>query len=199
MNTRRFATLLVLCCLWAASISSASAAEPLEAGFAQPPPEAKLRAYWWWLNGNVDREVITRDLREMADKGFGGALICDAGGAEQDGNAQVPHGPTFMTPEWRALYKHALQEAAANKLEMSLNIQSGWNLGGPMVKPEDAPKQLTWTQAEITGPGAINMALKKPRHSRTSIKTSPCWLGRRPPAPPMPRRASPSNDWRPRP
>ncbi len=157
MNTR-LAAVAVLCCL-----SAAPAADPLEAGFAQPPPEAKLRAYWWWLNGNVDREVISRDLGEMADKGFGGALICDAGGAEQDGNAQVPHGPTFMTPEWRALYRHALQEASRHGLEMSLNIQSGWNLGGPVVKAEDAPKQLTWSIAEVTGGAPVSTRLNEPK------------------------------------
>src|SRR5512137_107913 len=109
--------------------------------FVNPPPEARLRAYWWWLNGNVTKAAITRDLEEMAAKGFGGALICDAGGAEQDGNARVPHGPDFFSPEWRELYKHTLREADRLGLEMSLNIQSGWNLGGPVVKAEDAPKK----------------------------------------------------------
>ena len=31
----------------------AGQAEPLEDGFANPPRGARLRAYWWWLNGNV--------------------------------------------------------------------------------------------------------------------------------------------------
>ena len=115
-------------------------ADELEAGFANPPRSARLRAYWWWLNGNVTKAAITRDLEQMKAKGFGGALICDAGGAEQDGNDQVPHGPTFFTPEWRELYKHTLREADRLGLEMSLNILSGWNLGGPVVKPTTPPR-----------------------------------------------------------
>ena len=106
--------------------------------FVNPPPEARVRAYWWWLNGNVTKASITRDLEEMAAKGFGGALICDAGGAQQDGNEPVPHGPTFFSDQWRELYRHALREADRLGLEMSLNIQSGWNLGGPMVSADDA-------------------------------------------------------------
>src|SRR5512143_1278859 len=94
----------------------------LEAGWSDPPNSARLRAYWWWLNGNVTKAAITRDLEEMKAKGFGGALICDGGGSEQDGNDRVPHGPTFFTPEWRELYKHALHEADRLGLEMSLNI-----------------------------------------------------------------------------
>ena len=69
--------------------------------------QARLRAYWWWLNGNVTKAAITRDLEEMKAKGFGGALICDAGGAEQDGNDRVPHGPDVLHPRVaRALQAH---------------------------------------------------------------------------------------------
>ena len=137
-------------------------ASDLEKGFAEPPNSARLRAYWWWLNGNVTKAAITRDLEEMKAKGFGGALICDAGGAEQDENDRVPHGPTFFSPEWRELYKHALREADRLGLEMSLNIQSGWNLGGPMVKAEDAAKKLVWTETTATGPGKMEQALAMP-------------------------------------
>src|ERR1017187_6918552 len=31
----------------------------LEAGWDNPPNEARLRAYWWWLNGNVTKASIT--------------------------------------------------------------------------------------------------------------------------------------------
>jgi hypothetical protein len=152
------ATLAMLSCFVARA-----AADELEAGFANPPRSARLRAYWWWLNGNATKAAITRDLEEMKAKGFGGALICDAGGAQQDGNDQVPHGPTFFTAEWRELYKHALREADRLGLEMSLNIQSGWNLGGPMVKAEDAAKKLTWSEAVVHGPGKMDKALPMPK------------------------------------
>jgi hypothetical protein len=130
----------------------AARGDALEQAFDQPPREARLRAYWWWLNGCVTREAITRDLEEMKDKGFGGALICDADGSAQDGNARAPHGPTFLSPAWRELYRHTLREADRLGLEMSLNIQSGWNLGGPMVTPNDAAKKLVWSENIVNGP-----------------------------------------------
>lgn len=137
-------------------------AATLEDDWNNPPMDARLRAYWWWLNGNVDKAAITRDLEEMKDKGFGGALICDADGSSQDGNARAPQGPTFFSPEWRELYKHTLREADRLGLEMSLNIQSGWNLGGPMVKPEDAPKKLTWTEMRVSGGATVSVRLGDP-------------------------------------
>src|ERR1017187_4829582 len=113
--------------------AAAAQTDELARGFANPPNSARLRAYWWWLNGNVTKAAITRDLEEMKAKGFGGALICDAGGADLLG------------------------------LEMSLNILSGWNLGGPVVKAEDAAKKLTWTEATTNGPAKFSQALPMPK------------------------------------
>ncbi|MDD4868984.1 MAG: glycosyl hydrolase [Kiritimatiellae bacterium] len=143
-------------------VGAAIADDDLEKGWANPPREARLRAYWWWLNGCVDKAAITRDLEEMKAKGFGGALICDADGSSQDGNDPAPHGPTFFTPEWRELYKYTLREADRLGLEMSLNIQSGWNLGGPCVSVDDAAKKLVWSETCITGPAKIAQKLPEP-------------------------------------
>jgi hypothetical protein len=123
----------------------------LEEAWKNPPQGARLKAYWWWLNGNVTKESLTHDLEQMKAKGFGGAVIFDADGSSQDGNTRVPAGPTFASPAWRELFKHAVREADRLDLELSLNIQSGWNLGGPTVSAEDAPKKLVWTERRIKG------------------------------------------------
>jgi hypothetical protein len=129
-----------------------SAAAPdaaLGKAFADPPPAAKLRCYWWWLNGNTTEETITRDLTEMSRKGFGGVLLVDANGSSQNGNDNVPAGPRFGSPEWVRLYVHALKTASQLHLEVTLNALSGWNLGGPDVKPEQASKLLTWSRTPV--------------------------------------------------
>ena len=94
----------------------------LEKKFENPPIEAKLRAYWLWLNGNVTEKAITRDLEAMKTKGFGGAVLCDMDRSYVRVNKQVPHGPDFMSSEWRALYRHALEEASRLGLELSLKL-----------------------------------------------------------------------------
>ena len=155
--------------LWASLPFSLRAAGPrtdLEKGWSNPPRDARLRAYWWWLNGQVTKAAITRDLEEMKAKGFGGALICDADGSAQDGNDRAPHGPDFFSAEWRELYKHTLREADRLGLEMSLNIQSGWNLGGPMVKAEDAPKKLVWSEVQVSGGAKWEKKLAEPKHPK---------------------------------
>ncbi|MBN1516415.1 discoidin domain-containing protein [Candidatus Sumerlaeota bacterium] len=135
---------------------------PLEEGFQQQPNESHTRVWWWWLNGNVDRESIARDLREMKDKGIGGYNLIDAGGADQRGNRRVPAGPRFGSPEWIDLFRYTLDESERLGLECGLMIQSGWNLGGPMVTPEEAAKKITWSESQVQSLGNIDMTLPQP-------------------------------------
>ncbi len=150
-------------CLFLSSQLLLPAAPTLESGWENPPNEARLRAYWWWLNGNVTAAAITRDLEQMKAKGFGGALLCDANGASQIGNDTVPHGPDFFSAKWRELYKHTLHEANRLGLEISLNIQSGWNLGGPVVSQADAGKKYVWSELVISGGTNVDVKLPTPK------------------------------------
>ena len=136
----------------------------LRQGFTEPPRDAGVSCFWWWLNGNVTKEAITRDLEAMKAKGFSGAMIFDAGGANQGGNSQVPAGPLYGSDEWRELYKHALKEGRRLGLNIGLSIQSGWNLGGPNVTPDFGAKQLTWSEVQIEGPVEYKQQLSTPKN-----------------------------------
>ncbi len=136
--------------------------DSLDEGWRDPPVQARLRAYWWWLNGNVTQAAITKDLKWMKAIGIGGALVFDAGGATEGGHAPVPAGPLFGSPQWRALFTHALREAERLGLEIGLNLQSGWNLGGPLVTPDKATKLITWSQLRVQGPTRLSIVLPQP-------------------------------------
>lgn len=141
--------------------SAVASSDPLVRGFQNPPEQARLRCYWWWLNGHTTKAAITRDLTEMKKKGYGGVLLVDANGSNQGGNDNVPAGPEFGSPAWKELYVHALRVANQLGLEVTLNITSGWNLGGPRVTPEDASKLLTWSRTTIR-PGTTEVKLATP-------------------------------------
>ena len=134
----------------------------LRVGFHNPPPQARLRCYWWWLNGHTDKPTITHDLEQMREKGFGGVILVDAGGAAQGGNHPVPAGPKFGSPAWTGLYLYALKVAERLGLEVTLNIQSGWNVGGPSVTPQDAAKLLTFDHLDIEGGHAQDLRVPIP-------------------------------------
>ncbi|MGE4285074.1 MAG: glycosyl hydrolase [Phycisphaerae bacterium] len=136
---------------------ASSGGELLTGNFTSPTSQSGPRCWWWWLNGNVTKEAITKDLEAMADKGFSGAMLFDAGGAEQRGNAQVPEGPMFGSPAWRELYLHALHEANRLDLQLGLSIMSGWNLGGPGVTSKYAAKVLTWSEVQTTPRQSVSL------------------------------------------
>ena len=153
---------LVFAALLMAFFSTELAGKTLESGFTDPPLEARTRCFWWWLNGNVTEEAITRDLEEMKAKGFGGALIFDASSSSHRTVDPVPPGPMYGTAPWRVLFRHAVAEAHRLGLELGLNIQSGWNLGGPCVTADEAAKQLSWSEMTVVGPQSGLLKLPAP-------------------------------------
>ncbi len=167
---RRWLTgVLLLFAALTAPIVSAPVHDALLENFRNPPPEARMRCYWWWLNGNTNEAAITRDLEEMKAKGYGGALLVDADGSGQQGNRETTPGPAFGSSAWRMLYLHALREAARLGLEISLNIESGWNLGGPGVTPEQGAKLLTWSRVTVEGPAELNRGMPQPPATPTGF------------------------------
>jgi hypothetical protein len=148
--------------LWGAQISSSGQADRIQSGFQSPPDSAKPLAYWWWLNGHTDATTITSDLEAMKQEGYGGAILMDANGSGQEGNTPVDPGPTFGSPAWQDMFLHTLKEARRLGLRISLTIQSGWNVGGPTVTPEQSAKLLTWSRKEVHGAGPTILKLDLP-------------------------------------
>ena len=120
------------------------AAVNLERDFREPPTSAQPWAYWWWLDGAASKEGITADLEAMKQQGISGVLLFDAG----VGGPNAPKGQVFMSDGWRELFRHALREADRLKIEVGVNLCSGWNAGGTWVTPEHAAKKLVWSQRD---------------------------------------------------
>lgn len=134
----------------------------LEADFASPPDYAKPRVYWWWLEGNNSKEGIWSDLTEMKKAGIQGAIVFDAGSSSYAGMKKTEPGPLFMGPEWRGLFTYACQVADSLDMEISLNIGSGWNDGGPWVTPDLASKKMVWSEVSVQGPKQLSEQLPMP-------------------------------------
>ncbi len=138
--------------------------------FQNPPAQFGVNCWWWWLNGNVNKAAITKDLEAMKSRNFQGAMIFDAGGHNQRGNKDIPAGPLFGSDEWNELFVFAMDEAKRLDLEMGFNIQSGWNLGGPRVTPEYTAKQIVYTETKVPGNKEINQKLALPNSRRDFYK-----------------------------
>lgn len=129
----------------------------LRAGFAAPPDSARPWVYWMWMDGNLDREGMTADLEAMKRAGIGGAIIMEV-------DVGIPKGPVkFMSDPWRALFKHAVTEAARLGLEVTVNAGPGWTgSGGPWVKAEQSMQHLVASTLRISGPADLDLVLPVP-------------------------------------
>lgn len=142
----------------------------LKSQFQNPEQTYGVNCWWWWLNGHVTKEAITKDLEAMKLKNFQGAMIFDAGGHNQRGNKNIPGGPLFGSKEWNELFVFALDEAKRLGLEIGFNIQSGWNLGGPCVTPQYAAKQLTYAEVKVSGGRLVTLQIQQPQTSKDFYK-----------------------------
>lgn len=130
-------------------------------GFKNPNNQARPRAYWNWLNGDVSLSGITRDLEEAKKNGLGGLQIWDTE-AMRNPFGFVPAGPAFLGDESVKAIHHAFEEAKRLDLELGLICASGWNSGGDWITPELAGKNLFHSGMEVEGPGMIRSRLKFP-------------------------------------
>jgi hypothetical protein len=135
----------------------------LEQAFVSPPDSSKAWVYWWWLDSAASAAGITADLETMRKQGVSGVLLFDAGLGGRD----APKGPLFMSEEWRVNFRHAVKEAARLGLEMSVNLCSGWNAGGPWVTRELAIKDFVWKETVIDGGVEIDREI--PRFRPTPV------------------------------
>jgi hypothetical protein len=161
MKTRRRAreistsalALLALCI----GLPLASAADSLDSGFRNPPPEARPWVYWFFMDGNMTREGITADLEAMAKAGLGGGIFMEV-------DVGIPRGPVeFMSLPWQELLRHAVKEAERLGLELTVNASPGWTgSGGPWIRPEQSMQHLVASETNIAGPSHFEGLLAKP-------------------------------------
>jgi len=136
--------------------SAAPKTDRLAAEFRTPPDSAKPWAYWWWLNGNVSKPGITKDLEEMKRQGINGVLVFHAGGGK------TPQGPQFLSPEWHELFRYALREAGRLGMEVSVSLCDGWDSGGPWITPDQANKKLVYSELQVDGRRRLSRLLPMP-------------------------------------
>ena len=121
----------------------------LEAQFRDPPNSARPRVWWHWMNGNVTKDGIAKDLAWMKRVGVGGLQNFDIGlSTPQIVERRLP----FMSPGWKDAFRFAASEAERLDLELAIAASPGWSeTGGPWVEPADALKKVVWSEQIVDG------------------------------------------------
>ena len=140
-------------------VSTVSAQDLLK-GFQTPPQEARPRVWWHWMDGNITKEGIRKDIEWMHRVGIGGYHNFDAGMMTPQ---IVEKRLTYMSPEWKDAFRYAVTLADSLGMEVATAACPGWsNTGGPWVKPEQAMKKLTWREMKVKGGKRLNVVLPAP-------------------------------------
>jgi hypothetical protein len=143
-----------------AAAAAPATADPLLDAFRDPPLSSRPRVWWHWMNGNITQDGITRDIEWMARVGLGGLQNFDAALATPQ---IVEERLAYMTPGWKAAFRHAAAEASRHDLELAVAASAGWSeTGGPGVTPADAIKKLAWSEMEVEGGRPMAAALPHP-------------------------------------
>lgn len=152
----------VFLALFVALIATSTLAQtPLEAGFADPPKEARPSVYYLLLNGYMNPEHMKWELEQLHAAGITGLCVFDMG-ARGAADALPPDGPAFASKEWIANFGRLLEKAGDLGMEVELAACSSWDLGGAWVAPEDASKALYRTTTEVRGPARFDAVLPYP-------------------------------------
>ncbi len=138
-------------------LHAASGVADLEAAFRQPPAAARPQVWWHWMNGNVSRPGITKDLKAIKQVGLGGVTLFE----ESD---RIAEGPVrYASDEHLALIRFAADECQRLGLEFAFHNCPGWSSsGGPWITPEQAMKHVTWSETSVRGPGRVAVRLPAP-------------------------------------
>lgn len=132
-----------------------------EADFRDPPEWTRPWCYWYWINDQISKEGITRDLEAMAEVGIGTALIGNQWFEDQ------PQGPYPVLGEiWLELTRHAIREGGRLGVDIGLFNSPGWSQsGGPWIRPEQSMRYLARSEIQVSGPGAVSGRLPAPGES----------------------------------
>jgi hypothetical protein len=130
----------------------------LEAAFQHPPDSVKPWVFWFWMNGNISREGITRDLESLKNAGINGVLWM-----EVSGPWWAPDGPVEPgSNEWMEMMQWAIAEADRLGMSFDLSVDFGYGSGGPHITPDISMQQLVSSRTRVSGGRTVRVNLPKP-------------------------------------
>lgn len=140
--------------------TSTSSSRLFESAFRNPPFSSGVYTWWHWMNGNITKDGITRDLEAMKANGIAGYQLFEAGSG-------IPIGPVeSLSDEWVELILHTLKESERLGLEFAMHNCPGWSSsGGPWITPDKAMKKVIWSETKLTGGKQIRLQLPVPEHA----------------------------------
>jgi len=113
--------------------------------FKNPTNTSKPLTWWHWINGNVTKDGIKKDLVDMKRIGIGGVQLFDT-------HMYLPKGPVrYGSETWFNNVQYAIQICDSLGLEFYITNSPGWSgAGGPWITLEQSMKQMVYSETNAS-------------------------------------------------
>ena len=149
--------------------SAELAGQDLEQSFRNPPDSVKPWVFWFWINGNISQEGITKDLEAMKGVGINGVIWMEVSGPWWAPQGKIEAG----SAAWHEAMQWAIAEADRLDMEFALSVDFGYGSGGPHITPDISMQKLVWSQTVVKGGKKLILQIEKPEIDKT---LEPVWL-----------------------
>ncbi|WP_428331495.1 glycosyl hydrolase [Mucilaginibacter sp.] len=159
--SRPLVRLLFFCFACLSSSLCCAQISKIKAGFLNPPNNAKPGVYWYFMDGNITKASMTKDLESMRKAGIGNVIFLEV-------NVGVPVGSVnFLSKQWQDMFTYAVRESERLGIEITLGIGPGWTgSGGPWVPASQSMQHLVSTSITVTGGQSEKIKLPLPLAKR---------------------------------
>ena len=126
--------------------------------FASPPDSQTTGVYWYWINDNISKEGVVKDLQAMKQAGINSVFIGNIG------DQPTSYGKVkLLSDEWWEVLRAAMKTAGELGIEVGMFNCPGWSQsGGPWIKPEQSMRHLASSETLVAGGGKVNVKLPAP-------------------------------------
>ena len=153
-----------------ALLMGCAAADKREAGFVTPPSSVQTGTYWYWIEGNISKEGVEKDLEAMKAAGINRAFVANIGGAGT-GDPNSQYKVEFMSDEWWNITRAALKKATELGIDIGMFNSPGWSQsGGPWIKAGQTMRNLNSSRTVVKGPGRVTVKLPQPADEFQDVK-----------------------------
>lgn len=153
-----------------ALLMGCAAADKREAGFVMPPSSVQTGTYWYWIEGNISKEGVEKDLEAMKAAGINRAFVANIGGAGT-GDPNSQYKVEFMSDEWWNITRAALKKATELGIDIGMFNSPGWSQsGGPWIKAGQTMRYLNSSRTVVKGPGRVTVKLPQPADEFQDVK-----------------------------
>jgi len=133
-----------------------------------PPITSACRPWtrWWWMGSAVDEAEITRQLQLFQAAGIGGVEISPIYGVTGEEARFIP----FLSPRWVHTLRHTVREARRLDLGVDMLCGTGWPLGGPWVRAEDAATRVVFETYTVAEGGRVEEPIISNHEPRATLR-----------------------------